>query len=29
VRQIEAADKAGLDLVGMQDHPYQHRFFDT
>jgi alkanesulfonate monooxygenase SsuD/methylene tetrahydromethanopterin reductase-like flavin-dependent oxidoreductase (luciferase family) len=26
---IEAADLAGLDLVGVQDHPYQRRFFDT
>jgi alkanesulfonate monooxygenase SsuD/methylene tetrahydromethanopterin reductase-like flavin-dependent oxidoreductase (luciferase family) len=25
----EAADRLGLDLVGMQDHPYQRRFFDT
>ena len=24
-----AADRAGLDLVGMQDHPYQRRFLDT
>jgi alkanesulfonate monooxygenase SsuD/methylene tetrahydromethanopterin reductase-like flavin-dependent oxidoreductase (luciferase family) len=23
------ADGAGLDLVGIQDHPYQHRFLDT
>lgn len=27
--QIIAADRAGLDLVGVQDHPYQRRFFDT
>ncbi len=26
---ILAADRAGLDLVGVQDHPYQRRFFDT
>ena len=26
---IVAADRSGLDLVGIQDHPYQHRFFDT
>ena len=26
---LVAADRAGLDLVGMQDHPYQRRFFDT
>ena len=24
-----AADRSGLDLVGVQDHPYQRRFFDT
>ncbi len=29
VEQIVAADNAGLDLVGVQDHPYQRRFFDT
>ena len=29
VAQIVAADRAGLDLVGVQDHPYQRRFFDT
>jgi alkanesulfonate monooxygenase SsuD/methylene tetrahydromethanopterin reductase-like flavin-dependent oxidoreductase (luciferase family) len=29
VEQIVAADGAGLDLVGVQDHPYQRRFFDT
>ncbi|HUE27143.1 MAG TPA: LLM class flavin-dependent oxidoreductase [Solirubrobacteraceae bacterium] len=23
------ADGAGVDLVGIQDHPYQHHFFDT
>jgi alkanesulfonate monooxygenase SsuD/methylene tetrahydromethanopterin reductase-like flavin-dependent oxidoreductase (luciferase family) len=27
--QIEAADAAGLELVGVQDHPYQRRFLDT
>jgi alkanesulfonate monooxygenase SsuD/methylene tetrahydromethanopterin reductase-like flavin-dependent oxidoreductase (luciferase family) len=27
--QITAADQAGLDLVGVQDHPYQRRFLDT
>jgi alkanesulfonate monooxygenase SsuD/methylene tetrahydromethanopterin reductase-like flavin-dependent oxidoreductase (luciferase family) len=26
---ILAADRVGLDLVGVQDHPYQWRFFDT
>ena len=29
VDQIVAADRAGLDLVGVQDHPYQRRFLDT
>ena len=29
VGQIVAADRAGLDLAGVQDHPYQRRFFDT
>jgi alkanesulfonate monooxygenase SsuD/methylene tetrahydromethanopterin reductase-like flavin-dependent oxidoreductase (luciferase family) len=24
-----AADEAGLDLIGIQDHPYQRRFLDT
>jgi alkanesulfonate monooxygenase SsuD/methylene tetrahydromethanopterin reductase-like flavin-dependent oxidoreductase (luciferase family) len=28
-RVAKAADRAGLDLVGIQDHPYQRRFFDT
>jgi alkanesulfonate monooxygenase SsuD/methylene tetrahydromethanopterin reductase-like flavin-dependent oxidoreductase (luciferase family) len=27
--QIVAADRSGLDLVGVQDHPYQRRFLDT
>ena len=27
--QIDAADRVGLDLVGVQDHPYQRRFLDT
>jgi alkanesulfonate monooxygenase SsuD/methylene tetrahydromethanopterin reductase-like flavin-dependent oxidoreductase (luciferase family) len=26
---VRAADDAGLDLVGIQDHPYQGRFLDT
>jgi alkanesulfonate monooxygenase SsuD/methylene tetrahydromethanopterin reductase-like flavin-dependent oxidoreductase (luciferase family) len=26
---VQAADTAGLDLVGVQDHPYQHHFLDT
>jgi alkanesulfonate monooxygenase SsuD/methylene tetrahydromethanopterin reductase-like flavin-dependent oxidoreductase (luciferase family) len=29
VEQILAADRSGLDLVGVQDHPYQRRFHDT
>jgi len=26
---VAAADRSGLDLVGIQDHPYQWRFLDT
>jgi alkanesulfonate monooxygenase SsuD/methylene tetrahydromethanopterin reductase-like flavin-dependent oxidoreductase (luciferase family) len=26
---VGAADRGGLDLVGIQDHPYQRRFLDT
>jgi alkanesulfonate monooxygenase SsuD/methylene tetrahydromethanopterin reductase-like flavin-dependent oxidoreductase (luciferase family) len=26
---VRVADEAGLDLVGIQDHPYQRRFLDT
>jgi alkanesulfonate monooxygenase SsuD/methylene tetrahydromethanopterin reductase-like flavin-dependent oxidoreductase (luciferase family) len=29
IEQIIAADRCGLDIVGVQDHPYQWRFFDT
>jgi alkanesulfonate monooxygenase SsuD/methylene tetrahydromethanopterin reductase-like flavin-dependent oxidoreductase (luciferase family) len=29
VEQVAAVEAAGLDLVGIQDHPYQRRFFDT
>jgi alkanesulfonate monooxygenase SsuD/methylene tetrahydromethanopterin reductase-like flavin-dependent oxidoreductase (luciferase family) len=29
VERILAAERAGLDLVGVQDHPYQRRFLDT
>jgi alkanesulfonate monooxygenase SsuD/methylene tetrahydromethanopterin reductase-like flavin-dependent oxidoreductase (luciferase family) len=29
VAQVVAAERAGLDLVGIQDHPYQRRFLDT
>jgi alkanesulfonate monooxygenase SsuD/methylene tetrahydromethanopterin reductase-like flavin-dependent oxidoreductase (luciferase family) len=28
-RIVRVADRAGLDLVGIQDHPYQRRFLDT
>lgn len=28
-RIAKAADRAGLDLMGVQDHPYQRRFLDT
>jgi alkanesulfonate monooxygenase SsuD/methylene tetrahydromethanopterin reductase-like flavin-dependent oxidoreductase (luciferase family) len=26
---VRTADAAGLDLIGIQDHPYQHHFLDT
>ena len=29
VAQVLAAERVGLDLVGIQDHPYQRRFLDT
>lgn len=29
VRMVQLADELGLDLVGVQDHPYQRRFLDT
>ena len=29
LEQVVAGDRSGLDLVGVQDHPYQQRFFDT
>jgi alkanesulfonate monooxygenase SsuD/methylene tetrahydromethanopterin reductase-like flavin-dependent oxidoreductase (luciferase family) len=29
VEQVLAADRLGLDLVGIQDHPYQRRFLDA
>ena len=28
-RQVRAAEQGGLDLIGIQDHPYQRRFLDT
>ena len=29
LEHVVAAEQAGLDLVGIQDHPYQRRFLDT
>lgn len=29
LRLTRVADEAGLDLIGIQDHPYQWRFHDT
>lgn len=29
IRQVLAAEHGGLDVVGIQDHPYQRRFLDT
>ena len=29
VDQVLAAERAGLDIVGIQDHPYQRRYLDT
>jgi alkanesulfonate monooxygenase SsuD/methylene tetrahydromethanopterin reductase-like flavin-dependent oxidoreductase (luciferase family) len=29
IERMLAADRSGLELVGVQDHPYQRRFFDT
>jgi alkanesulfonate monooxygenase SsuD/methylene tetrahydromethanopterin reductase-like flavin-dependent oxidoreductase (luciferase family) len=29
LRQVAAIERGGLDLVGIQDHPYQRRYFDT
>ena len=29
VEQVLVAERAGLDLVGIQDHPYQRRYLDT
>lgn len=26
---VRVADEGGVELVGIQDHPYQHHFFDT
>jgi alkanesulfonate monooxygenase SsuD/methylene tetrahydromethanopterin reductase-like flavin-dependent oxidoreductase (luciferase family) len=27
--QVQAAEQGGLDLIGIQDHPYQRRYLDT
>ncbi|WP_216843932.1 LLM class flavin-dependent oxidoreductase [Phytoactinopolyspora alkaliphila] len=29
LRQVQLAEHLGLDLVGVQDHPYQRRYLDT
>ena len=29
LRQVAAVERGGLDLIGIQDHPYQRRFLDT
>src|SRR6059036_1835151 len=29
LEHVVAAERGGLDLVGIQDHPYQRRFLDT
>jgi alkanesulfonate monooxygenase SsuD/methylene tetrahydromethanopterin reductase-like flavin-dependent oxidoreductase (luciferase family) len=29
VAQVLAAERGGLDLIGIQDHPYQRRYLDT
>src|SRR6186997_2025076 len=29
IDQVLTAERLGLDLVGIQDHPYQRRFLDT
>jgi alkanesulfonate monooxygenase SsuD/methylene tetrahydromethanopterin reductase-like flavin-dependent oxidoreductase (luciferase family) len=29
LEQVSVAERAGLDLVGIQDHPYQRRFLDA
>jgi alkanesulfonate monooxygenase SsuD/methylene tetrahydromethanopterin reductase-like flavin-dependent oxidoreductase (luciferase family) len=28
-RLVGVAERSGLDLIGIQDHPYQRRFYDT
>src|SRR6185437_1054857 len=29
IEMVRAAEQGGIDLIGIQDHPYQHRFLDT
>ena len=29
VEQVRIAEETGLELIGIQDHPYQRRFLDT
>src|SRR5919201_5838311 len=29
LRQAAVADELGFDVIGVQDHPYQRRFYDT
>ncbi|HKC20859.1 MAG TPA: LLM class flavin-dependent oxidoreductase, partial [Candidatus Dormibacteraeota bacterium] len=29
LQQATTADELGFDLIGVQDHPYQRRFYDT
>ena len=29
LRRAQVCDRAGYDLIGIQDHPYQWRFLDT
>jgi alkanesulfonate monooxygenase SsuD/methylene tetrahydromethanopterin reductase-like flavin-dependent oxidoreductase (luciferase family) len=29
LEQVLAAERGGLELIGIQDHPYQRRFLDT
>lgn len=29
VEQIVEADRSGLEIIGIQDHPYQRRYYDT
>ncbi len=29
LRRTQLSDSLGMDLIGIQDHPYQRRFFDT